>query len=623
MAAASFRRVGLVPAWDRGRPASASRSVGRSHSRSRSTTRDGTDWGGDAQSSVGDMTNDSTPQHRKLLPWNNADADLEARFEQWTTTKEAGPASAFVTQWCHTFKTRQSFDKEVWEYSGETTTWKAIPFDEFAISRVGAWCSRELGRLRDDVYNAKRRGKQVDDQNDDADKINAATQKAWAAAERAVAVTIDHMGKHSGVTNTAKFAVIKLRDESFFAQLDSHREVVSFKNGCLFLNSGRLCERDETCSFSYALDYNYDPSVSTANIERFIHQLFDDEDSEALMKVHAGYMFTGETTHKAFYQFAADKDHGKSVLLKVLANAMGALVSDGVVPIAEFSRDTQFETTINDEASKFPPKRLFICDECNKKTVLNEQFINGITSGLTDIKVPCRVKQKAASTPVMWHAKVVLATNHELSVSSSSTGTLGRLTGPRFPFKFIEPSLWNPETAMPEMRKADPELVKYLMSPEARPEIAAWMAQGARTFYATGFPRSSAWETQAFELRTRGDEFARWITETYTPTGTLTDRIATADMRTEFTNSHKHVKDDVTAGLEAALATMSVFITKTEWAVHSPVYNPGPFSPAPVMLAVPGYTGLRQRRFGDASWRESMLIAIDTANAVRAGRPTE
>ena len=261
--------------------------------------------------------------------------------------------------------------------------------------------------------------------------------------------------------------------------------------------------------------------------------------------------------------------------------------------------------------------RVIICDECNSKTDLNEQLINQVTSGLANIQVPCRMKGTAASVPSLLHAKLVFATNHELVIDSASTGTMNRLTGPPFPFQFVPPDKYDPDTALPHQRIQDLDLVDRLSSPEARPGIVAWLVEGAIEFFRDGFPRSSAWESQAFELRTRGDMFAQWITQTYTPTGMPHDRVALSDMRSAFADSHKHFKGDIESGLTAALATMTTFVVPAEWPVHAPVYNPGPFSPPPSSVPMHGYTGLRIRAYGDRDWKTAMQMAVAVAEERR------
>lgn len=619
----------MVAAWKGGRQVSAASE--RDRSRSRSATRGA--WGGEYSRSVSGSVPHSVASSedrsirasvRQVLPWSNKDAALETRFATMTQRKESGPADMFVELFRDRFKSRASDDKALYEQDIVTLVWKELPFDEFATKRVAFWANQQFDALADDIHAEAERSEfdlgRFHFRDTDAKAEAAANRKAWAAAKRAVAASMDHMGKATGQFNTAKLAMIGLRDEEFFKRLDGNRFLVSFKNGCVDLRDGTVHARTLADPVSYMLDFDYDPAVSTDEIRRFIRQLFEDPESETLFQVHAGYMLSGSTTHKGFYQFAAEKDHGKSIVLNVIANAMGPLASIGKIPVSEFGKSTEFETTIGTVMAKYPPVRLIACDECNEKTTLNEQFLNQITSGLPDITVPCRMKQKGAFA-CPWHAKVVFATNHELSVSSASTGTIGRLNGPEFPFKFVEEKDWNPSTALPHMRLADAALTDYLLSAAARPEIAVWMVQGAVQFFTSGFPYSSAWAGQAFELRIRGDMYAKWITTYYTPTGVQSDRVSMADMRADFADAHKHIRGNVEAGLQFALATMSSYILKTEWPVAAPVYNQGSFvlaQAAPAAVPVPGFAGLRQRRFGDVPWKIAMIDAIKLTNEQRA-----
>jgi predicted exporter len=100
--------------------------------------------------------------------------------------------------------------------------------------------------------------------------------------------------------------------------------------------------------------------------------------------------------------------------------------------------------------------------------------------------------------------------------------------------------------------------------------------------------------------------------ETYTPTGVATDRVSLADMRTAYTEAHKHYRGDANARLTAALLTMVAFVKKASWAESAPMYNPSPFT-VPVELAVSGYTGIRLKRVGDLEWKLAMELAVTCA----------
>ena len=288
---ASFASAGLRPAWNRGRPASSrsSSESSRATSRSRSRTQDA--WGGDRAST--DKSTDppllEIPPggHRKLLPWNNKDPALEARFAYWTQQKEAGPAELFAAAYKSIIKTQAKEDAAMC-YNEITGIWERKDFDEWMIW-FQRWCRDELQHLADDVDTASRfsEGDPVSI-GEDGEKIILAAKKAWVAAQRTITATIDHLGKRAGMVSGAKLAAVHLRDDKFFRSLDSARNGVSFANGIVNLCDGSLTPRIANLDipWSYALDYDYDPRADQTDIRAYIHSLFDDLESEHTMQVH-------------------------------------------------------------------------------------------------------------------------------------------------------------------------------------------------------------------------------------------------------------------------------------------------------------------------------------------------
>jgi putative DNA primase/helicase len=425
------------------------------------------------------------------------------------------------------------------------------------------------------------------------------------------------MGTLPTLNNVAEIAVNLLRDSAFFSRLDARKDILSFPNGVVELRTGVIRPRVMEDCLSYVMPYEYDPLADTSRMEQFVHSIFEDAESETAMRVHAGYMTTGETTSKVFYQFTSPPHAGKSNLLKVFSNALARYASMSDAPIAEFLCTSQFETSIAALLSRQPPLRVLISDEAHAESVLNEELVNLVSSGLPDITVPLRCKHLAAKVQAGWRAKLIFSSNHVFRLPSGALGTAARIVGPPLRFQFVEH--YDPETALPLTRPRDNAMTGFMTSDAARPGVIRWMIEGARLYYAAGLRTSVLWDAQQRMMQWKGDVFAEWLSETYFPTGSIADKVPYAMIRQEFCATHKTARHP-DAMIKSSLAGMSSYITSMEWEEVAPgaffVAVPGAIGVFPRARSV-GYGGLRLRRLGDLLWADSVPIAMEIAAEAR------
>jgi phage/plasmid-associated DNA primase len=419
------------------------------------------------------------------------------------------------------------------------------------------------------------------------------------------------------LNNVAEVTSNLLRDSTFFVRLDARRDILSFPNGVVELRSGLLRPRVIDDCLSYVLPYDYDANADMSKMEEFVHSIFEDSEAEAAMQVHAGYMSTGETTNKVFYQFTSPPHAGKSNLLKVISNTLGLYASMADVPIAEFLSTSQFETSIAAVISRQPPLRVLISDEAHAESVLNEELINSISSGLDNITVALRCKHQTAKVHVGWRAKLVFSSNHVFRLPSGAVGTAVRLVGPPLKLQFVED--YDPTTALPHFRPRNVDRTNFMTSDAARPGVVRWLIEGARMYYLTGLRSSPAWDAQRLTMQWKGDVFADWLSEAYFPTGSSNDRVSLAVLKAEFYASHKQARH-IESLVRTSLSGMAAYINLMEWEEGAPgaffVAVPGVVGTFPRARVV-GYGGLRLRRLGDISWTDSVPIAIMIAAEAR------
>jgi hypothetical protein len=332
--------------------------------------------------------------------------------------------------------------------------------------------------------------------------------------------------------------------------------------------------------------------------------MFEDDDAEVAFQVHFGYCFTGETIERHFLQLSSAPRSGKTSFVAALGSAMGAYASIGKSPVSEISAAYEFEDDFGKQCALHPSPRVVVWDETRANVELKEELINQCASGNPNIQLALKQKHRSASQIYMFHAKIVISSNHVLTVKAGSVGTVDRIRAP--PFKCYFPIKY--EIGMPDgARPADPELVRFITSPEARAGIAAYLAEGAKMYYVNRFPASAAWEVKRLSLIIAGDPYLSWIAATYAPTGSESDRCVFSQMLELFNNGK--VSATAKDGLRTALQSLSEVVTAVSWNVSRPYYGAGPVPDDHPVDLVYGYQGLRVRKLNDPPFSEGMEFA--------------
>ena len=575
-------------------------------------TRDG--WGGSStvEASMPYAGRRGSDTHT-FLPWNNTDKQLEDIYTQWITQKEVGPAEAYASVWKHTRKTREDCPTTIACYNPDSRIWYTLSDDEWMLE-VGRWCRGQM------LTMVARLQLCIDAQPEPAkdDPVGKQTVKSWCAARKACSDLISHIGNRNGMKNIAAVARILLKDTEFFDCLDSNRTVISFANGVLNLGEP-LRDRNDKDMLSFALPYAYDPAADQGPIRQLVSNLFEDPSVETALQVHCGYFATGLTREKMFHQWWCESGSGKTVLLQILANALQDYMIVGDLPISEIEGDSDFESTLGMLLKRRPRPRLIVMDETNAGIKLNEQFINQVASGQEEIRIACRTKFKEAQTAEVFHAKLIISTNHPVSIPAASTGLAFRVSGA--PFKFVFKQDYSKSDALAHWRKSDNDLRDFLLSPMARPGIMAWLIQGAEAYCCTGLPKNPTWEAHASYMRMMGDHCLAWFATTYTLTGAIEHRVTYDELYCSYTTaarSSRTAKDAISAtDFRVALKTISNFVLQTRWAEPQPMMNPAP-GQQPEIRIVHGCCGIRKRVDGDPSWKDAIPKAREDLRVTRA-----
>ena len=601
-------------------------SISRSTSRSRSASgsRSRSDWGGEAASRdgpsgflpVAEPVFDGSLH--KLLPADNQYHDLEIAYVTFTQQTEMGPATAYAGSFGATVKpefvasTKSSATRplRVWTFDESSVLWSYVDFATWAAS-VGDVCQKEITSIVNRIHARAQFWAGLSHGGCEGDEADN-KYKAWKACH-AVALRAYKGLSWIVINHIAEAAAVKLRDDAFFQTLDVARDAVSFRNGVVDLRTGGMRARTQADRLTYVLPYDYDSSADQTDIRTFIHKLFEDEEAELAFHAYLGYMLTGQTEMKMFMQFSSRPHAGKSTLLYVLSIAMGKYCSYGEVPLEELSASAGFEGTILSILMQRPPVRLLAFDETHEGVQLNESVVNQMTSGLSDISLTLRSKHQSGIRVERFCSKLVVSSNHVLNIPSSSSGTAARVRGAPFRFEFVPAATYDPDSSPSHVRPADEALISRLRSQDGRAGVAAYLVQGAISYYFRRIPPSIAWDSKTFDLRCDGDAYVKWIARNFTPTGNPTDRLPLIRLIDGYVAGNKYARN-VEDGIRSALQSMSSFVTFIEWEEPAPFYNTSAPPAGHPAQRVVGISGLTTRMVSHPpKFADSIAAAMVTA----------
>jgi phage/plasmid-associated DNA primase len=370
--------------------------------------------------------------------------------------------------------------------------------------------------------------------------------------------------------------------------------------GVLDLKTLELRPARDDDFFTYKLPYAWDADADTTDIKAFVHKLYEDEAAERAFQVMWGYLLTGETTEKRFWQWSCPSNGGKTTALMILCGAMGEYASRGVVPCDEIAAGARFQDLWADTLAALPKKRLITIDEIPPAFALHEALFNQATDGTSKQRLQLGRKGVKHSIAAGNHAKYILSSNHVIHVSAGATGLVRRNSGVGLRFRFVEEDTYVEDSAPKADRPRDTELVKRLLEPGAWPGILRWMAEGAAAWYAGEPLTCGLFDESTFSLHVRGDPYLAWLADTYVPTGDG-ERVSHADLVQAYRASGRSASAGAAyAALTTLLQTMSDFLVPCSWNEHA--------------VVVQGVEGLRLRVATDDTWTEH----VKRAKAIRA-----
>lgn len=278
-------------------------------------------------------------------------------------------------------------------------------------------------------------------------------------------------------------------------EFDGDPDLLTVLNGTLHLPTGKLLEFDpehcitKSCDADYRRGYTHPMwTAALRAVPGELHEWMQDRLGQAL----TGYPTPDHTLVIA----TGTGSNGKSTITKTVRRTMGGygiLISDRVLMANPDAHPT--------ELMDLRGARYAILDETPEARHLNVQRLKVLIGAET---VRARRIRMDTVEFIASHS-LFISTNYKPVVTETDWGTWRRLALQTFPFKFKKPG--QPLEGSWE-RTGDPKLEYIAADPEVRAACLAWMAEGAREWYARGrmmLPHPERVEQETREWRAKTD----------------------------------------------------------------------------------------------------------------------
>lgn len=346
--------------------------------------------------------------------------------------------------------------------------WKEVP-DVEPLEAVRVWCSEQFDKACED--------QKMDRAANLAPKI-----AGWRS--------LLNKGRLTSLRDLSK-GLLQRDAEEF----DSDPDLLTVLNGTLHLPTGRLLEFDpehcitKSCDADYRKGYTH--PMWTAALRAVPDELHD------WLRDRLGQATTGHPTPDHTLVIATGTgSNGKSTIAKAVRRTMGGygvLISDRVLMANPDAHPT--------ELMDLRGARYAILEETPEARHLNVQRLKMLFGSET-----IRARRIRMDTvEFLASHSLFINTNYKPTVTETDWGTWRRLALQTFPFTFKKPGA---PLDGPWERTGDPKLEYIAADPDVRAACLAWMAEGARQWYARGrmmLPHPERVERETREWRAETD----------------------------------------------------------------------------------------------------------------------
>jgi putative DNA primase/helicase len=238
---------------------------------------------------------------------------------------------------------------------------------------------------------------------------------------------------------------------------DRKLHLLNLKNGTLDLTTGELRKHDPTDHITKYSDVDYDPEAGAPHWEKFIKDIFPNENVANFVQRVIGSAISGRgcATDQKLYIAHGDGQNGKSTFFNAVHGALGGYAHETDHALLT----AQKKNGPNEGMANLRGKRLCTTIETAEDDWLNETTVKHLTGG---DPVTCRALYQGLMTFMPTHT-LFMVTNHLPKVKSQGFAVWRRIVAIPFTVRIADD-------------KKDPRLSEKLQ--QERAGILAWIVRG-------------------------------------------------------------------------------------------------------------------------------------------------
>ncbi|MGH8577583.1 MAG: DNA primase family protein, partial [Gammaproteobacteria bacterium] len=279
--------------------------------------------------------------------------------------------------------------------------------------------------------------------------------------------------------------------------LDQDPWALNVGNGTIDLRTGALRPHAREDFITRGIDVGYDPAAMCPTWDRFMREVFaDDDETIAFVRRAVGYSLSGDTREHVFFILHGVGSNGKSTFLGAIHDLLGAYA--GRVP-AELLMVRRGEHHPTERATLFG-KRLVSSSETGDGRRLAEDLVKSLTGG---DPISCR-RMKEDFWEFLPTHKLWLATNHRPQIKGTDHAIWRRIKLIQFGVTFHPPEAG-------KKPPQDPTLPDRLR--EEQSGILAWAVRGCLDWQRVGLKTPKAVRAATEEYRSDMDTLGGFLEE--------------------------------------------------------------------------------------------------------------
>lgn len=312
-------------------------------------------------------------------------------------------------------------------------------------------------------------------------------ERSTKAAARHITYSLSHTGLQNAMKLMQATYTIRLTADD----LDSHKHLLSVRNGVVDLRTGMLYEHKPQLHMTQLVDIEYNPDAQAPRWEKFLEEVMPGmEDMPSFLQRLVGYGITGEVSEHAMAIHYGRGSNGKSIFLDTLRSLFGSV--SAVADWSTFERKRDGAGSARPDLVRLRGSRLVTVNEADARASIDEAQIKRMASG--DLITARALHQNE----IEFYPNFLLqmATNAKPDIRGADEGIWRRV-------KLI------PWTRFFQPHERDHGLAGTLLS-EAE-GILAWAVRGAVEWYASGLQEPARVRAATQDYREAADILGGFI----------------------------------------------------------------------------------------------------------------